>query len=251
MRLAIIGGTGVKREQLLSEVKDKTIRTPFGEAHVLEGRVGATDVLFLSRHGAGHKLPPHAINYRANIWALREMGCQAIVATAAVGSLRTAWEPGTFVIVDSFLDFTHGRASTFFTGEDGRVVHQDMTYPYCETLRNILLHAARQQQAPVREHGCYVCTNGPRYETAAEVRAFALLGGDIVGMTGIPEVVLARELGLCYATVALVTNLGAGLQPNRLMHQDVETLMRQSAPVLTTILENSIPAIAQTECHSC
>lgn len=251
MRLAIIGGTGVKREQLVSDIKPNTVQTPYGEAYVLEGRIGTTDVVFLARHGAGHKLPPHAINYRANIWALHELGCQAVVATAAVGSLRPDWAPGTLVFVDSFLDFTHGRASTFFTGEDGRVVHQDMTYPYCETLRTILIQEARKQQAPLRENGCYVCTNGPRYETAAEVRAFALLGGDIVGMTGVPEVVLARELGLCYAAVALITNLGAGLQQNKLTHQEVETVMQQSAQVLTTILQNSIPAIAQAECHHC
>jgi 5'-methylthioadenosine phosphorylase len=235
----------------MSSAKWTTIPTPYGEALVSEGLIGGTDVLFMSRHGAGHKLPPHVINYRANVWALREHSCQAVIATAAVGSLRPDWEPGTLVFVDSFIDFTHGRMSTFFDGKDGRVVHQDMTYPYCQTLRDILLRTTRERQALFREHGCYVCTNGPRYESAAEVRAFGLLGGDVVGMTGLPEVTLARELGLCYATVALITNLGAGLQQNKLIHQDVEAVMQQSSQELTTILQESIPAIVQAECNHC
>jgi 5'-methylthioadenosine phosphorylase len=251
LRLAVIGGTGVHCADLCDESREVTITTPYGPVSLYEAKVGGQPVFFLYRHGAGHKVPPHRINYRANVWALRAAGAEACIATSAVGSLTTRLRPGALVLIDSFLDFTHGRAATFYDGADGRVVHTDVTHPYCPTLQGRLLTVAGRLDLTVEPKSCYVCTNGPRYETAAEVRAFAMLGGDVVGMTGVPEVVLARELGLCYASLALVTNLGAGLSEHRLNHQEVEAMMRVGSRNVTALLRAVIAEDAQCACRHC
>ncbi|HHT01108.1 MAG TPA: S-methyl-5'-thioadenosine phosphorylase [Firmicutes bacterium] len=253
--IGIIGGSGVKVSDLLADPIEQTTVTPWGEATVWRGHFAGQRVLFLPRHGPGHKVAPHAINYRANIAALWHAGARQVIATAAVGSVNSAAPPGSFVICDQFIDFTVGRQSTFFgppvppapddswdllLARCAEVVHTDFTEPYCPNLRYHLIQAATELQLPHLQAGCYVCTEGPRYETPAEIRIFRRWEADVVGMTGVPEVALARELGLCYATVALVTNMAAGLQGQHLAHTDVVALMRQRGQALQDLLKNAL-----------
>lgn len=242
IKVAIIGGTGVYDLDFLSEKKTTTVSTPFGAVSLQTGLYQGIGTAFLARHGHDHSVAPHRINYRANLWALKTLGIQRVLATAAVGSLRRELPPGHLVLVDQFIDFTKQRPLTFFEGQDSPVVHTDFTEPYCPELRRYLLESA---PAGCRLHtrGVYVCTEGPRFETPAEIRLFAQLGGDVVGMTGIPEVVLARELGLCYATIALVTNYGAGLSSQPLTHQEVLECQQANANNLRSLLQNTLPRL--------
>jgi 5'-methylthioadenosine phosphorylase len=230
--LAIIGGTGLYDPGLLEEPRALVASTPFGTASLFVGRHAGREVAFLARHGTDHGVPPHRVNYRANIWALRQVGAKRIVATAAVGSLRQALPPGHLVMVDQFLDFTRSRASTFY---DSTVRHTDMTTPYCPSLRGLLMAAAGRAGVAATAGGTYVCTEGPRFETPAEIRMFAAMGGDLVGMTGVPEVVLAREAGLHYATIAIVTNFAAGISPQPLTHEEVLEVMAANSAALRAV----------------
>lgn len=241
-RLAIIGGTGFEDPAILGEPRDALrVTTRMGSADVALYEVSGETLAFLSRHGPRHTVPPHRVDYRANIAALAALGVERVAATAAVGSLRPEVEPGTVVIVDQFLDFTRQRPFTFF--EDGAVVHTDFTEPYCPEIRSALLHAAARQGLPVRPSGCYAGMEGPRYESAAEVRALAMLGGDVVGMTGLPEAVLAREAGICFATVAVVTNPGAGLAAAPLSHEEVVTVMAALRPRVLRLMVEALVAL--------
>ena len=194
-------------------------------------------MVFLPRHGTGHSVPPHRINYQANIWGMRALGVEAIIATAAVGSLNPEMRPGDFVFVDQFIDFTKNRRQTFFDGRENGVAHLDFTEPYCPALRKTMAAAAGELRArpgaefAFHEKGVYICTEGPRFETPAEIRAYALLGADVVGMTSYPEVALAREAGICYATIAMVTNLAAGMAGGRLTHEEVLEVMAKTSTV--------------------
>jgi 5'-methylthioadenosine phosphorylase len=221
--IAIIGGTGVYDPALLESPETHTVRTPFGESELTIGSYRGRKVAFIPRHGRGHQVPPHRINYRANIWALKQIGVTQVLATTAVGSLQKEITPGSFVVVDDFLDFTKSRPTTFY--ESGQVVHVDMSDPYCGRLRAHLLESARQLGLSVHSGGTYVCAEGPRFETAAEIRLYASFGGAVVGMTSVPEVVLAKEAELCYATVCMVTNYGTGLSTTPLTHAEVVAQM--------------------------
>jgi 5'-methylthioadenosine phosphorylase len=222
---AIIGGTGVYDPALLNQSVRHTIHTPYGPVDVTVGEYKGKRIAFVPRHGYRHSVPPHKINFRANIRALQELGVQQVLSTAAVGSLRRDLPPGSLVVVDDFLDLTKNRVQTFFEGEEG-VVHIDMTDPYCNRLRRQLVEVAARNGIPVHDGGVYVCTEGPRFETRAEIRAYASWGGDVVGMTSVPEVVLAKEARLCYATVAIVTNYCSGISPHALTHQEVIDTMK-------------------------
>lgn len=228
MDFAIIGGTGVYDPDMLENLREQTVDTPYGEAAVRIGGFKGRDVVFLNRHGAGHALPPHRVNYRANIWALRQLGVRRVLGTAAVGSLNPAMQPGDLVLADDFLDFTKSRVTTFFEGGEEGVVHVDVTEPYCPDLRAQLASIARQENLRCHDGGVYVCCEGPRFESPAEIRMFQRLGGDLVGMTNIPEVVLARELGLCYSLVCMVTNLAAGISATPLTHEEVLEVMAEN-----------------------
>src|SRR5690606_29757669 len=203
------------------EVRSTVLDTPYGEVEVQIGRYKGVEVAFMPRHGKGHSIPPHRINYRANIWGLKMLGVEVILATAAVGSINPEMKPGNFVIVDQFLDFTKGRTSTFFDDGSQGVVHVDVTEPYCPAVREVLIETGRELGLRLHDRGTYVCVEGPRFETAAEIRAFRILGGDVVGMTSVPEAVLAREAGICYAAMAMVTNMGAGMEERPLSHEEV------------------------------
>ncbi|NMB26116.1 MAG: S-methyl-5'-thioadenosine phosphorylase [Firmicutes bacterium] len=228
-RLALIGGTGVYDPSMLANIREEVVSTDYGSVQVSIGSFQGVEVVFMQRHGAGHTVPPHMINYRANIMALKELGVTKIVATSAVGSLNEAMKPGDFVLLNQFIDFTKNRPFTFFDGKDGTVVHTDFTTPYCGQMRQLILGAAQDLRLDVHAQGCYVCVEGPRFETPAEIVAFGRLGGDVVGMTNVPEVVLAREAGICYAVIAMVTNYAAGISPTPLTHEEVVEVMQVNA----------------------
>lgn len=219
--LAVIGGTGVYNAEMLKDAEPVGLETRYGKVNLLLGTYQGRRIAFLARHGKGHSVPPHLINYRANIQALRDLRVKKIIATAAVGSLNKAIAPCDFVLVDQFLDFTKTRKSTFYEGRFRGVEHVDMTNPYCPSARECLFKKAQELGLAIHEKGCYVCTEGPRFETAAEIRMFQQLGGDLVGMTSVPEVVLAREAGICYASLCLVTNYAAGISETLLTHEEV------------------------------
>jgi 5'-methylthioinosine phosphorylase len=210
--LAIIGGSGMSKLADLDEVRRRVVRTPYGEASgaLTFGRLNGHDVVFLARHGYGHTIPPHAVNYRANIWALSSEGAREIVSIASVGGIRSDLGPGALAVPSQLIDYTHGREATFFDGEDGVVKHFDFTHPYSPALRAKLLAACGRAEIPVVNDGVYAVTQGPRLETAAEIDRLERDGAAMVGMTGMPEAALARELGLSYAALVVVANWGAG-----------------------------------------
>lgn len=209
---AIIGGSGLAKLTALEAPRRQVMRTPFGEPSgaLTFGRLAGADVVFLARHGYGHTLAPHEVNYRANIWALKELKAEAIISVATVGGIREDLGPGMLVVPHQIIDYTHSRKSTFFEGKENPVIHVDFTIPYAPPLRAALLAAAARCGEPLIDGGVYACTQGPRLETAAEIERIARDGGDMVGMTGMPEAVLAREADIPYATLGVVVNHAAG-----------------------------------------
>lgn len=210
---AIIGGTGLYHLTGLVVTRRQVVRTPYGEPSgaLTYGRIGeSAEIVFLARHGYGHTLAPHRINYRANLWALNEVGVRRIVSVATVGGIAASLVPGTIVVPDQIIDYTTERPRTFFEGGDQPVAHVDMTEPYGAAMRRDLLDAAGACGVAAVNGGVYGCTQGPRLETAAEIRRMGRDGCDMVGMTGMPEAALARELELDYAALCLVTNDAAG-----------------------------------------
>jgi 5'-deoxy-5'-methylthioadenosine phosphorylase len=210
--LAIIGGSGLSRLVVLGDVERKAAQTPYGEpsSALSFGRIGGRELVFLARHGDGHTLAPHEVNYRANIRALADAGVKQIVAVATVGGIRRDFGPGVLVVPDQILDYTWGRAATFFEGPGTKVTHIDFTEPYSAALRKRILAAAAACGETVADGGVYATTQGPRLETAAEVTRLERDGADLIGMTGMPEAALAREAGLEYAAIAVVANHAAG-----------------------------------------
>lgn len=210
--LAIIGGSGLSQLANLEMTRRQVVRTPYGEPSgaLTFGRIQGREVVFLARHGHGHTIPPHEVNYRANLWALHAQQVKDVVSVASVGGIRLGLAPGTLAVPDQIIDYTHGRQSTFFSSADHGVTHIDFTHPYCETLRQRLLMSAAAAGEAIAAGGTYAATQGPRLETAAEINRLERDGADMVGMTGMPEAALARELGLCYAAIAVVVNHAAG-----------------------------------------
>jgi 5'-methylthioadenosine phosphorylase len=210
--LAIIGGSGLTQLSNLAVTRRELVRTPYGEpsAPLLFGLLRDREVVFLARHGTGHTITPHEVNYRANIWALESIGARRVVSVASVGGIRADLGPGTIVVPDQILDYTWGRKATYFEGTDAPVTHVDFTHPYCERLRRQCIEAAARAGERCLDGGVYAATQGPRLESAAEVNRLERDGADMVGMTGMPEAALARELGLCYAAIAVVVNHAAG-----------------------------------------
>jgi 5'-methylthioadenosine phosphorylase len=210
--LAIIGGSGLTQLSSLEVGRRKVVRTPYGDPSgaLTFGRIGNSDVVFLARHGYGHTIVPHEVNYRANVWALREEGVDSIVSVASVGGIRNDLWPGELVLPHQIIDYTWGRASTFFEGPGQPVNHIDFTEPYSRALRERILEAAGAIGERLMDGGVYAATQGPRLETAAEITRMERDGADLVGMTGMPEAALARELGLEYAAIAVVANYAAG-----------------------------------------
>ena len=245
--VAIIGGSGLTDLKNLRIMHREVVRTPYGEpsAPMVYGQLGGKEVVFLPRHGPGHTIPPHEINYRANIWALKATGVSKVIAVAAVGGIAKRLAPSDLVFPDQIIDYTYGRAHTFFGGDQRLVTHVDFTDPYCAELREILIEAARKAGIAATEHTTYAATQGPRFETAAEIRRLERDGADVVGMTGMPEAGLARELGLCYATVAVVANPAAGKTKKEISLSDIEATLESGMVKVRSLLEAAIPLIAE------
>ncbi len=227
-KLAFIGGTGVYDPEILTDLHEEIIHTPYGDAHIESGKFGAKEIIFLARHGVKHTIPPHKINYRANIYALKMLDVAAVVSTTAVGSMNPSYKPGELVLVDQFIDMTKNRIGTFFDGDRYGVAHYDMSHPYCETLRQAVQQAARAENVLLHPHGTYICTEGPRFETAAEIKAYRMWGADVVGMTNVPECQLAREAEICYCTISMVTNFSTGMTDQPLTHAEVVACMKEN-----------------------
>ena len=240
--LAIIGGSGMTKLTDLEEVRRQVIRTPYGEPSgaLTFGRLQGREVVFLARHGYGHTIPPHAVNYRANIWALSSQSVSEIVSVASVGGIRADLTPGTLALPKQILDYTYGRRGTFFDGADGVVKHIDFTHPYCPVLREKLLRACRSAQQAVADGGVYAVMQGPRLETAAEIDRLERDGAEMVGMTGMPEAALARELGMSYAALAVVANWAAGRGASRdgVVLADVGAVLEQAMTRVRRVLDH-------------
>jgi 5'-methylthioadenosine phosphorylase len=210
--LAIIGGSGLSKLGIIEGARREAASTPYGEpsGELTRGRIGDRDVVFLPRHGYEHSLAPHQVNYRANLWALKQAGCTGVLSVATVGGIRADAGPGCLLVPDQIIDYTWGRQATYFEGPHEKVNHIDFTHPYSPALRARLLAAAGACGEAVLEGGVYAATQGPRLETAAEVDRLERDGADVVGMTGMPEASLAREIGLEYAAITVVVNHAAG-----------------------------------------
>jgi 5'-methylthioinosine phosphorylase len=210
--LAIVGGTGLYQFPGLENVTRRSVETPYGAASapVVCGEIGGRPVAFLARHGEGHSVPPHRVNYRANLWALHSLGARRVIGVNAVGGIRDDMGPRVVAIPDQVIDYTHGRITSFCDADGAEVKHIDFSEPYTASLRHALLNAAASAAVAVVDGGCYGATQGPRLETRAEITRLRRDGCDLVGMTGMPEAALARELELDYACVALIANWAAG-----------------------------------------
>lgn len=210
--LAIIGGTGLNKLEGFTITRRRVMRTPYGEPSgpLTYGTFNDREIVFIPRHGPGHRIPPHKINYCANLWALKDIGVENIIAIAAVGGIHPDLVPGNIAIPDQIIDYTWGRENTFYEGGNGKVVHIDFTQPYDQNLREQLIVAANKVQQNIFDHGTYAATQGPRLETAAEINRLEKDGCDLVGMTGMPEAALARELEMAYAAITVVANHAAG-----------------------------------------
>lgn len=249
MERAIIGGTGVYG--VSGKGYSKTINTIYGDAFIDVMEIGGAEIAFLARHGKGHSVPPHMINYRANMKALEMLGVKYIYATAAVGSCNENFAPGDIVVIKDFLDFTKARPITFYEGGEHGVVHTDMSEPYCRNLITKFYESARELTIDVRGEGVYVCTEGPRFETKQEIKMYKMLGGDVVGMTNVPEVVLAKELGMCYAAVGIITNWCTGIGSGDIESHDIWGALDKNKERVTNAMIGAFSGMLDQEHCKC
>jgi 5'-methylthioadenosine phosphorylase len=244
MRIGVIGGSGLYGFDGVAVREEISLRTPFGEpsAPFAVGDIAGREVVFLPRHGPHHRIPPHKVNYRANVWGFKELGVERLISVGAVGGITRDTPPGSLVLLDQILDMTFGaRQSTFHEGD--RVTHVDFTEPYCPEMRRTVLQAARGLKLKIRQRGTYVCVNGPRLETAKEIAFFSRIGGHVVGMTAMPEAVLAREVEICMVGVALVTNYAAGITPEKLTAREVVRMMQGATDRLRPLLRDVVASV--------
>ncbi|MBS0321161.1 MAG: S-methyl-5'-thioinosine phosphorylase [Proteobacteria bacterium] len=246
--LAIIGGSGLTKLSTLAVAHRRVVRTPYGEpsSALVFGELAGCGVVFVARHGHGHTIPPHRVNYRANLWALKDAGASAVVAVASVGGIR-GHAPGSLALPDQLLDYTSGRAHTYFDGGDHRVVHVDFTRPYTPELRDECAAAARAAGIDLQDRGVYAAVNGPRLETAAEIDRLERDGATMVGMTGMPEAGLARELELPYAAIAVIVNhaAGRGDSAGAISMEGLYRTLEQGMTHARALLECAAPRIAK------
>lgn len=244
-KLAIIGGTGLAHLSDLMIINKQMVNTPYGPASapLITGELCNESVIFIARHGHGHTIPPHKINYQANIWALKSLGVEQIIAVAAVGGITEKMSPKTIVIPDQLIDYTYGREHTFFSDDFNSDRHIDFTRPYTERIRQAMLSVAAQMSCQIVDGGVYAATQGPRLETAAEINKLEKDGCDIVGMTGMPEASLARELEMDYATCAVVANWGAGRDKDKITMDDIEENLIDGMKSVRTLLERALPIV--------
>ena len=239
--LAILGGSGLSQFSSLAGTRRIAARTAFGEPSgpLTLGRIGEREVVFLARHGDSHSIPPHQVNYRANIQALKDAGANRIAAVATVGGIRRDFGPGVLVVPDQIIDYTWGRAATFFDGPGTKVTHIDFTEPYSGAMRKAIVAAAKACGEAIADGGCYGVTQGPRLETAAEIARMERDGADLVGMTAMPEAALAREAGLEYAAIAVVVNhaAGKGDSAHAISLNGIDAVMQQAMQRVRRIIE--------------
>jgi 5'-deoxy-5'-methylthioadenosine phosphorylase len=244
--LAIIGGTGLTTLKNLEIKRREVMRTPYGEPSgpLVHGQLCNKDVVFLPRHGQGHTIPPHMVNFRANIWALKETGVDSVIAVAAVGGIEAGLKPTMLAFPDQIIDYTWSRKHTYFENNLSEVTHIDFTRPYSEPLRQLMIEAARELNIQFADHGTYGATQGPRLETAAEIDRLEKDGCTIVGMTGMPEAALARELDLPYACCAVVANRAAGRGEGVISLEEIDSNLSEGMDTVRRLLETAIPKLA-------
>jgi 5'-methylthioadenosine phosphorylase len=242
VEIAVLGGVGFN---LYSDFKLQTVKTPYGEVAAYQTTINGKKVAVIPRHAGENHIPPHRINYRANIWAVYALGAKRIISTNSVGSMR-GHPAGSFVILEDFMDFTRSRPSTFY---DDITVHVDVSEPYCPEIRTALISAIEKQELAYTE-GVYACTEGPRFETRAEIRMMSQFA-DVVGMTGVPEVNLAKELSLCYASLAIVTNQACGMTTQKLTAEEVTEVVRKAQDSILKIIADTIENIPETRNCRC
>jgi 5'-methylthioadenosine phosphorylase len=244
IKVGIIGGTGLDDPEIIDNRVDREVDTPYGKpsSPLLIGTIGETDAVVLSRHGKNHSIYPSAVNYRANIYALKQEGCTYIIATTAVGSLREEIKPGDLVFPDQFIDFTKKRALTFF--DEGRVVHTSMSHPFCENLRSLLIKNADELDFQHHIKGTVITIEGPRFSTKAESHMFRGFGADIINMSTVPEVILARELGICYQVIAMSTDYDCWKEGEApVTWEMIVTIMNQTADRVKRLILKTLPEI--------
>ncbi|MHB8745943.1 MAG: S-methyl-5'-thioinosine phosphorylase [Gammaproteobacteria bacterium] len=241
--LAIIGGSGLSSLKMLEITEREIVHTPYGEpsSPLVMGTVCGKEVVFLARHGTSHTIPPHKVNYRANVWALKNMGVERVIAVAAVGGIRADMRPGEIVFPDQIIDYTWSRQHTYFESDLSHVTHVDFSQPYCAELRAQLIACAQGLDLHAVDSGTYGATQGPRLETAAEINRMERDGCDLVGMTGMPETALARELGLCYATCAVVANWAAGRGAAEISMEDIDVNLKTGMEKVRRLFEQLLP----------
>jgi len=243
--IAFIGGTGLSSMESLEILRQEEVGTPYGapSGPLTYARLAGRELIFLARHGDGHTIPPHKVNYRANLWALKQAGVEKVIAVAAVGGITEQMGPAQVAIPDQIIDYTYGREHTFYEGGESGVEHVDFSYPYSESLRDKLLCAAQGQDFSVIAKGTYGATQGPRLETAAEIVRMKRDGCDLVGMTGMPEAVLAHELGLEYACCAVVANWAAGCTEGIITMEEIEQTLKLGMQRVCHLLESASPEL--------
>jgi len=244
--LAVIGGSGLSKLASLEVTRRKVVRTPYGEPSgaLTFGVIRGKGLVFLARHGYGHTVAPHEVNYRANLWALKEENVAGVVSVASVGGIRRDVTPGTLLVPDQIIDYTWGRRATFFEGAGAPVTHIDFTEPYTQSLRLRIIAAARACGERILDGGTYAATQGPRLESAAEINRLERDGADIVGMTGMPEAALARELGLEYAAIAVSANFAAGRadSAHAIPMERIEAVLEEAMGRVRRVIEQLVGA---------
>ena len=249
--IGIITGSGFDEMEGIVGKELKKLSTPYGETsdayRICE--ISGIEVVFLARHGRPHHIQPHRINYRANLWGFKELGVERLFSVGAVGGINPSLIPGDIIIPDQIIDMTSGRVSTFFEGDE--VVHIDFTSPFCADLRDVLFRAGKQSSLYLKGGATHICVNGPRLETKAEIRSFSLIGADVVGMTVMPEASLARELELCIANIAVLTNYAAGISERPLTVAEVIEVMRHANVPIGLLLSNSLQIIPNERTCEC
>ena len=249
--IGIFGGTGIYDSGLLKDSKEVTIDTPYGKTSdvITIGEFNGRQIAFMPRHGKKHTIPPHLINFRANIWAFKELGIKRIIAPSAVGSLKEEFEPGHFALPSQFIDFTKSREGTF--SEDGRVIHISVADPFCPELQNVIVDVAKNQEIQIHKDCTYVCIEGPRFSTKAESKFFRTIGADIIGMTLVPECQLAREAQICYVSMSTVTDYDVWAEKPVTAKEVMETLAKnvKMTKKLLTLVIDQIPETKSCSCE--
>ena len=242
--IGLIAGTGFYDLPALKDGESRELDTLYGKAQIRSGEWNGARLIFLTRHGVGHSIPPHLINYRANIKAMKDLGVEQIIAINVVGGINPKLSPGDLCLVDDFIDFTSGRQHTFSDGSKPGVQHVDLTRPYDAKIQSALRQSAKESGILLHENGVYAGFNGPRFETPSEIRLAALAGATVVGMTGCPEVSLARELGIAYASIALIVNPAAGLSEDEITMDEINKALDLGKSKALTVIEGALKVLA-------